>query len=1211
MIPNFIFGNWFIYVKCNAKTNTSLYEGASINNNIGQALMQVYLTPTPKLTINSLTVPVTSASTTQPIGFNWNIKNEGFTDNIETAKGHDLYDLIGRCPCTAPPGSTCIGSPIFQDHLILGSSYWLDRVYLSKDSAGLIVSNAILIDEIKHGTQPSMGLLYPDVINECGSIAKKVNTETALETGRSFPTTSNFVIPSDLDTGTYYVYVYTNPNKTVFEYPGTAQIKRSNLPITISRPDIIVPSITVPANSIGGQPINISYTIMNNGQGSVFSHVRYDQVFMSNFPAFDNSAQLISTLTFTENLPAGSGVSHSLTYNLPAAATGNRYFFVRSNYDSAFKETSYLNNLSASAVTLVSAAIPNDLVVSSVQLTDTVFAIYNNNIQYTVSNNGTGTTADTWTDSLFVSCNPVFNAGTSYFMGRKMQSRAITNGQSYTDTFNFNTTKMSYELNGCFPQIGSSSAYFFIKTNADNGTYEGTNINNNISTAANKIFTNPLVDHIVSTVSAADATTVGSSYAINWAVKNIGYNPNKLQYYYTWFDKAYFSTDSIADANDIKVAEQYKYLQLNRNQEIGFNKTFYTPAMPEGDYYVYVHTNATNSIPAEKIISNNVNFVRDITGAAKKIHVTVPPLSDLVDSIITAPSTVAIGQPITVIYKITNKGTGTTFPGTNFQNALVLSPDFLVTNNDGDRVLTTKNRTSPLMPGEFYYDTVTATIPLSTVPGNYVLISQTNSNNAIIEINENNNLGFSLLNVYTPPITDLTVSNVMKPDTVTLGYPMDTARWVVQNISGEQARGYSKDGIYLSAGNLFDSTAVLLGIKDKNILMQPLQSDTIKMTPMVTGVVEGNYNLFVKTDLLNNILESNKENNVGISSSPVYVKVKELQLNVEEPNTLQAVSRFYKLRIPDSLYGSTLLVTLTTADSLTMNNEMFIGAGYIPTAANYNYRFEIPNYGNQKIVMTDVTDSVYYIMYRCVSPNPIIQNVKLKVVKLPFAILDVHTNAGANIGNVTIRIKGSLFNDSMSAKLSKVGTTIYSSRVYYTNSGQVFATFNLQGKPLGIYDVTLIKTDLSEAVMSNGFSIVNANNGGLITGGGPNTGAGNGNQPGCDPGASSGLNSQLVVELVVPQRVLQKSPVVILINYSNPTNFDIPAQSRILYSEYDVKMAFTKAGVPTGTTSLYLELIEPDGPPDIIRAGGSGTIIIHTKAPDQAPEPGFVLFKLK
>ena len=75
---------------------------------------------------------------------------------------------------------------------------------------------------------------------------------------------------------------------------------------------------------------------------------------------------------------------------------------------------------------------------------------------------------------------------------------------------------------------------------------------------------------------------------------------------------------------------------------------------------------------------------------------------------------------------------------------------------------------------------------------------------------------------------------------------------------------------------------------------------------------------------------------------------------------------------------------------------------------NYDYRFEIPNYGNQQIVMTSVTDSVYYIMYRCVSLNPIVQNITLKAVKLPFAILNVHTNTGGNIGNVTIKISGSL-----------------------------------------------------------------------------------------------------------------------------------------------------------------------------------------------------------
>ena len=77
----------------------------------------------------------------------------------------------------------------------------------------------------------------------------------------------------------------------------------------------------------------------------------------------------------------------------------------------------------------------------------------------------------------------------------------------------------------------------------------------------------------------------------------------------------------------------------------------------------------------------------------------------------------------------------------------------------------------------------------------------------------------------------------------------------------------------------------------------------MKMAPLVTGVVEGNYNVFVKTDLLNNILESDKDNNTGMSATPVYVKVKELLLNVPETATLQTVSRYYKLRIPDSLYG--------------------------------------------------------------------------------------------------------------------------------------------------------------------------------------------------------------------------------------------------------------------------------------------------------------------
>jgi len=1216
IIPNFIFGTWFIYVKTNAKesgTNT-IYEGAFADNNLGQAQTQVYLAPTPKLTVSSLNLPVSNASITQPIGVNWNIKNEGFTDNIEKNKGH-YFKLNGLCPDPAPcpPNSVCSNQWNYIDSLAQGSSYWVDRIYLSTDAGGLNVNNAILISEQKHGQQYLAGSLYDDNMTVCGSLnstPQPVNVAHAIYPGSNFPKTLNFNIPSNLQPGSYYVYVYTNPTKTVFEYPGTPQIKRSDLPIVIQRPDVTVPFISVPATSSGGQSIAISYNIQNNGAGAVFNHVRNDRIYVSNSSNFDGSALLIGTNTFTEDLPVGNAVPHTFNYNMPPATTGTKYFYVISNYDSSFKETNYVNNLSAATATSVTAATPADLIVSNVQTDDSVFTIFSEKIIYTVTNGGSGVGTGVWTDSIFISCNPTFNAATSYYIDKRTQVRTVAPSGTYTDTLTVNM-KYSFEINNCFSAAMYGNAYFYVKTNADNAAYEGSAINNNVGGSGNRLLVNPLVDHIVSTVSGPDAIAVGSVYPVSWIVKNIGYNPDLTQYYSSWYDAIYFSADSVADGGDIKAGEYLRYLRLNRDQETPNSKSPYTPYMPSGDYYVYIHNNHTNRIPAEKILSNNINFIRDGLGAAKKIQVTLPPLSDLIDTIISAPATVDAGQPITVIYKITNNGTGITFPGTNFQNKLLLSSDFIVAPYDGDKLLASRNRTSPLNAGEFYYDTITVTISAATAPGNYILISQANANNAAIETDKTNNLGFSLITVVAAPLTDLIVSNVLHPDTVMLGYTMDTAKWVVNNVSGEQARGYSKDGIYLSAGDLFDSTAVLLGIKDKNILMQPLQEDTVRMAPLVTGVVEGNYNVFIKTDILNNISESDKDNNIGMSATPVYVKVKELPLNVDELNSLQKISRFYKLRIPDSLIGSTIMVTLKSPDSLTMKNEMFIAGGYVPTAANYDYRFEIPNYGNQQIVMTDVTDSLYYIMYRCVSPNPLLQNVTLKAVKLPFAILNVHTNAGANIGNVTVRIRGSLFRDSMIAKLSNGTATIYSSAVYYTNSGQVFATFPLQGKPLGIYDVTLIKPDLSEAILLNGFSIVPANNGGLITGSGPNTGAGNGNEPGCDPGAASGLNSQLSVELVAPSRVLVSRPIILLINYSNPTNFDLPVQSRILYSEAGMKLSFTKEGVPSGTTSLYMEFVEPGGPPGIIRAGGSGTIIVHTKAPPVPPKPNYVLFKLK
>lgn len=1217
VIPNFIFGTWFIYVKTNAGTTTGnyIYEGQLNSNNVNQAQLQLYLTPTPKLTISTLTVPVNAASTTQPIGINWNIKNEGFRDNIEKNRGHYITMSTCQVPCPSgtPPNSICYGPSVIKDSVVFGGSYWLDRVYLSTDSTGLNIANATLVKEVNHGVENSG--FYSDPVFpfysfvSCPALAGgNINITNVISAGADFAKAENFTVPSGLAAGNYYVYVYTNPTKKVFEYPGTPQIRRSALPINIQRPDAMVSSVSVPANAIGGTAINVNYSVLNNGPGAVFNHIRRDMVYISNFPSFEGSAQVIGTNTFTEDLPVGSEVLHSFSYTLPPATTGVKYFYVVTNYDSLFKETNHVNNTSIAAAVSVTAALPADLIVSAVQPQDSVFIQSAALFKYTVINNGTGQASGTWTDSLFISCSPVFNAATAKFITKRTQARVIGAGGNYTDSFTHVIPLMSYEINTCFPQQTYAPGYFLVKTNANNGTYEGTATNNNITASSSRVVVNPLVDHVmVATSLNRDTVSFGTAFTASWKVKNTGYKPTEA-YYYFYDDGIFFSADSIVNGNDVRAVSYRNYNMINRNDSLVTTKSVFPPDVPAGDYYVIAKSNYSLSITGEKIVSNNNNFVRNINGQAKKIHLVRPPLPDLTDTILSAPAAVPMGQPFTVIYKITNTGAAVTFPG-SWRNDLRLSTDFQV--QVGQVLLSGKTRAAPLAPGDFFTDTVTCTMPTGIAPGNYVLIGQANANNAVPESNISNNLGFGFIQAQLPDSTDLIVENITKPDTVYLGYTMDTAKWKIRNISNARVRGWLTDGIYLSAGNLLDSSAALLGTKVRYIDLLPNETDSLKLTPRVTTATEGNYNLFVKTDLLNNIIELDKTNNTGVAATPVYVKAKELKLGIPELNTLQTINRYYKIRIPDSLRGATVLVTLKTNDSLLVHNEMFIGGGFVPTPASYDYRFEIPNYGNQQIVISDAGDSVYYIMYRCVTSTPPVQNITLRADVLPFAVLNVQTNSGGNIGNVTVRIKGSLFRDSMMAKLSNGTTTIYASAVYYTNSTQVYATFPLQGKPLGVYNLTLTKPDSSSAILPNGFTIVTGNNGGILSGGGVNTGPGNGNAPGCDPGAASGLNSQLAVELVVPEKVVRGRPVVIVINFSNPTNFDLPVQSRILYNDEEVKMAFTKEGIPYGTSSLYLEFTEQGGPPGIIRPGGGGSIVIHCIAPRQVPEDGSVLFKLQ
>lgn len=1199
VIPNFISGNYFVYVVTN--TGNTLFEGLLSGNNVTKSGLQVFLTPTPQLTVSNLQVPLSQASTTQPLGLNWTILNIGFSDNLEKNKGH--YYL---------PNGTCVNGLLrLTDSAGSGSSYWIDRVYLSTDST-VINGAAIQVGEITHGVQGSgttadFAPAEKCVPNGTDPASQNVNADNVIRPGSSHPGTINFVIPDNLPQGNYFVYVLANATKTVFEYPGAPQIKRSALPISIQRPDLAVSSVTLPATATGGQPVNIQWNVVNNGPGSVFNHLRKDKVFLSNSPSFNAlTAQLISTQQFTENIPANGTVSHSFAYTLPASLSGTWYVYVQTNYDSSIRELSYVNNIAGSSL-LASPAIPADLLLTTLTVPDTVLTIFGNTIRYTVQNTGAGTAEGTWKDSLFVSCVPTFNYTTVNFIGVRSQTRNLATNDSYSDSFAL-SLPLSWQISSCFPQSANHPAYFFVRTNGGNIVYEASNTGNNQAASGVRILKNPLVDHLVTNFTAADTITVGRPFTSSWTVKNIGFNPG-LGFYYSWRDGVYYSTDSILDANDVAGNQFYEDFRLGNGQTYSDSKQSITPKLATGDYYLFMVTNALNEISLEKNLTNNSRLLRDASGNARLVHVIQPLLPDLVDSFVVAPSSVASGQLLVATHRLNNTGTGVSYPG-KWVNELWLSQDF-IPGNAGDVLLSSKNIVSNLQAGEHLNDTVSVVLNLNTPAGNYVLISRTDATNVVIEEADSNNLAFTYLNIYNPAPADLTVQNIVRPDTIWMGYPISPLQWTVSNQSSNAANGISSDGIYLSKNNFLDSTALLQGVLNKIIAMAPLSASNVGLTALANVNSEGQYYLLVKTDLLNNIYENNKDNNTGVAAGRVVVRAKEIKLGISELNTLQNVARIYKINIPDSLAGSTIGITLATNDSLVLRNEMFAARGYVPGPAQYDYKFETPNFGNQRIVMTSVSAGDYYVYIRTVSPTPPVQNITVSAVKLPFAILTVQSNSGGNGGNVTVKIGGSLFVPGMSARLSNNGGEIFAHSIYYVNSTTVYATFNLKGKTLGVYDVFLKKPDSAETSLAASFQVVNADNGGLGNGFVNNGPSGTGNEPGCDPGAEAGLNSLLVTEVIIPKKIFAGWPFAIQINFANPTNMDLPAQVRILYNDLNIPVALTQADLPTGTASIYLNITEPGGPPGIIRAGASGTIILYGKAPQNTPGHSFVKFILK
>ncbi|HET6994848.1 MAG TPA: CARDB domain-containing protein, partial [Chitinophagaceae bacterium] len=550
------------------------------------------------------------------------------------------------------------------------------------------------------------------------------------------------------------------------------------------------------------------------------------------------------------------------------------------------------------------------------------------------------------------------------------------------------------------------------------------------------------------------------------------------------------------------------------------------------------------------------------------------------------PATGIAGQPVLVKWTTKNIS-ATATSGTGWVDGVFLSNDLVL--DAGDVLLQNKTRTQNLSAGQEYMDSLLITIP-SNLAGNYVLIVGTDIHNNVFEYQaESNNSKYSFINVISPPPSDLVVTSVQSPLTAIAGQSVNIS-YTVKNTGLNPANGSLKDGIYLSRDDAWDISDPLIAVEPVQVNLAPGGEITRNATVKLTGVGIGSYKMLVRTDILDNIVEANNANNNQVSEDTIHIDVKLLPLNVVTPDTLvNNTYLYYKIQVPDSLVGETLLVTLES-DSTHASNEMYIKFGNVPSRAVFDFNHGTTLGWNQELIVPALQAGTYYLASYGNNTSGSLQIIRLKASILPFAIRSVNSNRGGNTGSVTVELKGSKFEPGMQIKLDNGATTIIASSVYYVNTTKLFATFNLLNKPLGQYTVSARKANNSLASLTNGFEIIAGSGGGFyITDNGTA-------DPGCDPHASNGINALINISAQYPPASRRNRVIAITVFFGNSGNVDLPVPTRFVFSRDGAPLSMTVEGLTQNLQELSLEFRENNGPPNILRPGATGSITFYTKS---------------
>lgn len=1200
-IPEGISGEYYIFVR------TDIY-GALLetneNNNIERETLplQVILTPPPDLRVTSIISPEIAFSG-QDIEITWTVENAGSGRTDQT----EWYDKIYFTSSEQFVGGPDVGRVRHTGELLPDSSYTASRtirvpegifgkyyVYIQTDHTNTVYEHAFESNNVTRSdsvhvilTPPADYVVTQVVVSPTVSNLQKVNVLWTVENqGGSIPATSgvedaiyissspdNFslanavllgtlsrygalepgagysasrevTIPASI-TGEHYIYVKTDSRSQVFEYTNEQNnVSRSNV-IAIRQPDLRISSAAIEGSAGSGVPVLLKYMTRNDGEGNLYKTRWKDKIYLSSSAILQTGdAILLDSIVHDDALNAGDTLPTQRAVRIPDGVSGLYYMHVWADQGNAVYEGTHENNNTGSTAIFAIALSPwADLQVSSITVPDSLQAGFPLQTEFIVVNNGdAGTQVSAWKDRVYISPDSVFN-GNAILLGDISRTSALAIDSTYTASLAALTLPA---------KLRRGDYYIYVQADGDGNVYEHTDESNNrLRSAKLYIKSYPPVDLQVSLASYTGEAASGKSLSVNWTVNNSGLAITPAT---RWTDVVVLSKNALFDIDDNILTGLDHSGALRPGESYNATKAITLPNGISGTYYLLVITDE-DVINVDVDPDNNMYVIGPI-------NVELTKSSDLIVSSFTAPPSGIAGQPLEVSWTVRNAGEGATLKG-SWTDKIYLSSNNVLDNTD--LTIGSLVRTGNLVAGDAYTAALQVIVP-SNFSGNYVLIVKTDNNDVEYEHNgEQNNTKGSIITITRPPASDLVVLDVTLPGEAFTGETV-SLRWTLSNNSVNPASGVMKEALYLSADTLWDIEDVLIGTYDVNANIVPngvLQREVAATLP---GVRLGNYYLICKTDILNNIYEISDDNNVTTSRDYITISVPQLMLDeIATATLLNEKNLYYRLEVPPSLQGESLLFTLQ-GDSLNGSNEFYIRYGEMPDRVEYDFSHENPFQGNQEIVIPEAIAGTYYLMVYGSTRTGTSQLVELFAKVLNFEIRSVNARKGGNTGRVTIQINGSKFTESMDLMLRRGAVSLQADTLLFVNSTKIFATFDLDGAELGLYDLLAVNEESDTAALMQCFEV------------------------------EDGQVLQLLTNVVAPSSTRPGTIVSVRIEFANAGNVNIENPVVTLISAGGAPVAFTVEELIQRRMELVVPLNEFRGPVGVLRPGATGSVIIYGKA---------------